>query len=368
MEYLTVDASEADDHHALLLLKASDSAIRHCRIVNLNPAVFPEAKWVPADVVCTAVGHTRNLVIVDNEFRGTIPFSHWGGTMTGAWVAHNRFEGLPTQNSNFSMRGMRECVVEHNRVLNSGRAVVVAGEAVHNYFGYNRIENIRGIANGCEMFLYEMGDAVWHGRPSQVQADALVTADRQWDKKSLHDGAGDFQYTAYAVVTAGRGMGQCIPVASAEGSDRAPGLALDAAARCASRGRGRPRLHGEPARREPVQGRRGLLRSLWLRGPQYLGRRRVRGRLGRHGLVGHPRPPADVAQPDPRPAAQGPGGNSHPQRLLRRLAAASPRPSATRSAPARSITASVTPATSTVSESGCGGIRSTANHRATHGT
>jgi hypothetical protein len=218
LEYLTVDASEADDHHALLLLKASDSAIRHCRIVNLNPAVFPEAKWVPADVVCTAVGHTRNLVIVDNEFRGTIPFSHWGGTMTGAWVAHNRFEGLPTQNSNFSMRGMRECVVEHNRVLNSGRAVVVAGEAVHNYFGYNRIENIRGIANGCEMFLYEMGDAVWHGRPSQVQADALLTADRQWDKKSLHDGAGDFQYTAYAVVTAGRGMGQCIPITSAEGA------------------------------------------------------------------------------------------------------------------------------------------------------
>lgn len=62
LEYLSVDASEADDHHALLLLKASDSAIRHCRIVNLNPAVFPAGKWVPADVVCTAVGHTRNLV------------------------------------------------------------------------------------------------------------------------------------------------------------------------------------------------------------------------------------------------------------------------------------------------------------------
>ena len=27
LEYLSVDASEADDHHALLLLKASDSAI-----------------------------------------------------------------------------------------------------------------------------------------------------------------------------------------------------------------------------------------------------------------------------------------------------------------------------------------------------
>ena len=217
LEYLTIDASEADDHHALLLMKASDAAVRHCRIVNLNSAEFPEAKWVPADVVCTAVGHTRNLVIVDNEFRGTVPFSHWGGTMTGAWVAHNRFEGLPTQNSNFSMRGMRECVVEHNQVLNSGRAVVVAGEAVHNYFGYNRIENIRGIANGCEMFLYEMGHVVWQGHPGKVEVDSFVTTDMQWDKKSLHDGAGDFQFTAYAVVTAGRGMGQCIPVASAEG-------------------------------------------------------------------------------------------------------------------------------------------------------
>ncbi|MGA2067230.1 MAG: hypothetical protein ABSG86_19820 [Thermoguttaceae bacterium] len=217
LEYLSVDASEADDHHALLLLQASDSAIRHCRIVNLNPAVFPAGKWVPADVVCTAVGHTRNLVVLDNEFRGTMPFSHWGGTMTGAWIAHNRFEGLPTQNSNFSMRGMRECIFEHNRVLNSGRGIVVAGEAVHNYFGYNRIENIRGIANGCEMFLYEMGNAVWHGRPAKVEADSFTTADILWDKKSLHDGAGDFQFTAYAMVTAGRGMGQCIPVASAEG-------------------------------------------------------------------------------------------------------------------------------------------------------
>jgi hypothetical protein len=217
LEYLSVDASEADDHHALLLLKASDSVIRHCRIINLNPAVFPAAKWVPADVVCTAVGHTRNLVVLDNEFCGTIPFSHWGGTMTGAWIAHNRFEGLPTQNSNFGMRGMRECVFEHNQVLNSGRGIVVAGEAVHNYFGYNRIENIRGIANGCEMFLYEMGQAVWDGRPAKVEADSFTTADRVWDKNSLHDGAGNFQFTAYAVVTAGRGMGQCIPLASAEG-------------------------------------------------------------------------------------------------------------------------------------------------------
>jgi hypothetical protein len=271
LEYLCVDASDADDHHALLLLKASDSAIRHCRIVNLNPAVFPAGKWVPADAVCTAVGHTRHLVVLDNEFRGTIPFSHWGGTMTGAWIAHNRFEGLPTQNSNFGMRGMRECVFEHNQVFNSGRGIVVAGEAVHNYFGYNRIENIRGIANGCEMFLYEMGDAVWDGRPAKVETDSFTTSDRTWDKKSLHDGAGDFPFTAYAVVTAGRGMGQCIPLASAEGRTvrlawpwtHTPGRSVGS--------RGRPRLHGKPARGEPVQGRSGLLGSLRVGSPQYLG-------------------------------------------------------------------------------------------------
>ena len=62
-----------------------------------------------------------------------------------------------------------------------------------------------------------MGDAVWHGRPAKVEADSFTTADRAWDEKSLHDGAGDFQFTAYVVVTAGRGMGQCIPVASAKG-------------------------------------------------------------------------------------------------------------------------------------------------------
>ena len=217
LEYLTVDASAADDSLALLLLKASDSAICHCRIVNLNPAIFPEGKWISADTVCMAVGHTRNLVIFDNEFRGAIPFGHWGGMMIGAWVAHNRFEGMPTQNSNFAMRSMRECVFEHNHVLNSGRGIVVGGEAVHNYFGYNRIENIRGIANGCEMFLYEMGQAVWHGRPAKVDADSLATADLTWDKKALHDGAGDYQHAAYALVTSGRGMGQCIPVAQADG-------------------------------------------------------------------------------------------------------------------------------------------------------
>jgi len=217
IEHLTVDASGTEDHHALLVRQATDSAIRNCRVVNLNSCERPEGKWVAADAVCTVTGHTRNLVVFDSEFRGEIPFTHWGGTMTGAWFAHNRFEGLPSGNSNFSARGMRECVFEHNRVFNSGRGITVAGEAVHNYFGLNRIESILGTVNGCEMFLYEMGEALWHGHPSNVAADSFASPGRTWDEKSLRDGAGSFTYTAYAVVTAGRGMGQCIPLASAAG-------------------------------------------------------------------------------------------------------------------------------------------------------
>jgi len=217
IEHLAIDASGAEDHHALLVRQAADSAIRGCRVVNLNPCERPEGKWVAADAVCTVTGHTRNLVVFDSEFRGELPFTHWGGTMTGAWFAHNRFEGLPSGNSNFGARGMRECVFEHNRVFNSGRGIVVAGEAVHNYFGLNRVESILGTVNGCEMFLYEMGEALWHGRPAKVAADSFATPGKAWDDKSLHDGAGSFTYTAHAVVTAGRGMGQCIPLASAAG-------------------------------------------------------------------------------------------------------------------------------------------------------
>ena len=218
LETLTIDASDGRDHRGVLIQRTSDVTIRDCRILNLALTERPEGKWVPTDRTLVAVGDIHRLVLVNNELRGEEPFCHWGGTMTEAYIAHNRFEGLPIHNSNVSIRGLRRSVFEHNRVLNSGRGIVVAGEAVHNFFGYNIVQNIRGIGNGCEMFLYEMGQVKWQGTPGEVGPDWFVMPGQAWNAETLRDTAGSFIYTACALITGGRGMGQCLPIASAVGN------------------------------------------------------------------------------------------------------------------------------------------------------
>jgi hypothetical protein len=146
--------------------------------------------------------------------RGEYPFCHWGGELADLTFRHNVCEGSPTQGATVSFRGLRRAVIEHNRIYRGGRGIIVAGEAVHNYFGFNIIENIRGVGNGCEMFCYEMGRAVWQGAPAAVSAGSFTTPGMMWDDETLRSTADSFNFTTYALVTAGRGIGQCIPIAS----------------------------------------------------------------------------------------------------------------------------------------------------------
>ncbi len=217
LEHVTVDATPGEDHHAVLIRGTTDAAVRHCEARNLRPVHRPEGKWVPADNVVSATQHTYRLVIEENVLRGETPFCHWGGEMADLYFAHNTCEGLPTHGSNVSFRGLRRAVVEHNRISRGGRGLVVAGEAVHNYFGFNIIENIRGTGNGCEMFLYELGGTPWQGHPAEITAGSFATPGKAWDEKTLRSTADSFTFTTYALVTAGRGIGQCIPIASAQG-------------------------------------------------------------------------------------------------------------------------------------------------------
>ncbi|HEX2973325.1 MAG TPA: hypothetical protein VHP11_13400, partial [Tepidisphaeraceae bacterium] len=216
LENLTINATPGEDHHAVLIRGTSDAALRHCEIINLRPTFHPNGKWVPSDNLVSATQHTYRLVVEDNILRGQIPFSHWGGEMTELYFAHNLCEGLPTQSANLSLRGLRRSIIEHNRITRSGRGLVVAGEAVHNYIAFNIIENIRGTSNGCEMFLYELGGTPWQGSPADITPNSFTTPGKTWEDNTLRSTADSFIFTCYALVTSGRGIGQCIPIASAQ--------------------------------------------------------------------------------------------------------------------------------------------------------
>jgi hypothetical protein len=217
LEHVTVDATPGLEHHGVLIRGTTDAALRHCEVRNLTPVLRPRGQWVAADTVVIATQHTRRLVVEDCVLRGEYPFSHWGGEMADLTFRHNLCEGLPTQGASVSFHGLRRAVVEHNRITRGGRGLVVAGEAVHSYFGFNTVENIRGIANGCEMFLYEMGNALWQGAPGAVTANGFTTPGKTWDDKTLRSTADSFIFTTYAMVTTGRGLGQCLPIASFQG-------------------------------------------------------------------------------------------------------------------------------------------------------
>ena len=216
LENLTVNASAGVDHTALWIPKTTGVSLRHCEIKNLTPVFRPNGKWAPANHVILATGNTYYLTIEDCVLKGEYPFSHWGGEMAYLTFNYNDCEATTAEGATISFRGLKQGVVEHNHIHGGGRGIVIAGESVHSYFGFNLIEKIHGMTNAGEMFLYEMGDVLWQGTPDAVDGDSFSSSKMSWGTKAFVNKTDGYQSTAYALITAGTGIGQCIPIVAGE--------------------------------------------------------------------------------------------------------------------------------------------------------
>ena len=212
LEFLSLDATDAEPGIALWIGGGSGIVVRNCEVTALRPIDRPEGKWADSESVLSLQGDSQNLVLHDNIFRGPICFGNSAGGVLGAWIAHNVFEGLPTDNMTVRFWDIRESLVEHNVIRHGGRGLIIQFEAARNAFLHNRIENIHGTTNGCESFLYETRGVHWHGAPADVTRDSFTAPGEKWEKPAFVNDATGVAQRAYAVVTAGPGMGQAIPV------------------------------------------------------------------------------------------------------------------------------------------------------------
>jgi len=219
LENLTIDASPGVDHTALWIPNTTGVSLRHCEIRNLTPAFRPNGKWASANRVVLATGNTYDLTIENCVLNGEYPFCHWGGEMVCLTFNHNDCEATNAEGATISFRGLKQGVVEHNHIHGGGRGIVIAGESVHSYFGFNLIERIHGMTNASEMFLYEMGDVLWQGTPDVVEDDSFRSSRMSWSGKAFVNKADGYLSTAYAVITSGTGIGQCIPIMEGELDD-----------------------------------------------------------------------------------------------------------------------------------------------------
>jgi hypothetical protein len=76
----------------------------------------------------------------------------------------------------------------------------------HNFIDANVVEDNRLGGNAGETYLFEGAGFCWFGAPTEIASDAFRVKDAAWEANSLKD--------AFAVVTAGRGLGQYRRIAS----------------------------------------------------------------------------------------------------------------------------------------------------------
>lgn len=131
-----------------------------------------------------AYGFTRPLPL-------TVTTGRLGGNPVSFWASEN-------------------CTFEHNRAYNSNRGFVwqVHGNFghYHNFIAANVVEDARFGGNAGETYLFEGSGFKWFGQPSSVTADGFAVDGAAWQP----DGFREY----FAVVTAGRGLGQYRRIAS----------------------------------------------------------------------------------------------------------------------------------------------------------
>jgi Pectate lyase superfamily protein len=191
-----------------------DIALRSCAIVNRNPVWFRGGQWRRGNCVLIA-GATERLEIRDCLIEGSSPIGSGAELLRRATITGNTLMSFPQGRSDPAVfRKPMECVIEHNRMLNSRRGIVIqpAGMAVHNLVANNLVEHTERGKNAGEVELWEGGTVAAGGKIKAADTQSLTAHNPQWvfvDRKGTkRDLRGDTLVGYVCLIIRGRGMGQ----------------------------------------------------------------------------------------------------------------------------------------------------------------
>ncbi|MDP2990728.1 MAG: glycosyl hydrolase family 28-related protein [Kiritimatiellota bacterium] len=129
--------------------------------------------------------------------------------MDHTWIHDNEFTTGRLRGSPVGIWSSEDSTFEHNRAFGSNRGFVwqphgVSG-VVHSFIDANVVEADRFGGNAGETFLFEGAGFAWLGKPATVQAQGFTATGTAWKPGELK--------RHYAVVVAGRGLGQYARIA-----------------------------------------------------------------------------------------------------------------------------------------------------------
>lgn len=153
------------------------------------------------------VHYNVDMEVSGCSFENANFFAH---NLKRGWIHHNEFSVGRLGGNPFALWSSENCTVEHNRVYRSNRGFVWQNHGqlghYHNFIGANVVEDARMGGNAGETYLFEGAGFRWFGSPSEIRADGFEAKNTDWEPDALKD--------AFAVVTAGRGLGQYRRIAS----------------------------------------------------------------------------------------------------------------------------------------------------------
>ncbi len=168
-----------------------DTHILRCRIVDGSVGVHYN--------VDMEVGHS--------SFEGQPFHAH---NLKRAWIHDNEFTMRRLRGYPVSFWATENCTIEHNRAYGSNRGFVWQ---THGHFGHyhnlidaNVVETARMGGNAGETYLFEGAGFQWYGEPTEIHPNGFTVDKADWRPDRLKD--------SFAVITAGRGLGQYVRIAS----------------------------------------------------------------------------------------------------------------------------------------------------------
>ena len=173
--------------------------------------------WVPSVPVFLA-GNTNGLIISDNEFTGWGAIDAVANTHNQAYIGRNKFTTFPTGIANvIFLRGFNESIIESNyaafgirnfatqlgtklgKYENTGNKPDAGVSSTHVALIGNVFESNLARRHNDGEFMYESGNAFWHGKALTANLKTVTVQGEPFDA--------DMSDT-YALIIDGKGIGQ----------------------------------------------------------------------------------------------------------------------------------------------------------------
>jgi hypothetical protein len=206
---------------------AEDVFLRRVKIENRHAFLWDAeaTNWENPDFGLYVNVSTRGFRLLDSEIIAPMTFrmEGYGRRHTHAQIAGNRFETYPHHGEdNVFLLTISESIFENNVMAYGRRAFTSQRGMWRNFIAGNQVFDVRGVANGSELFMSEYGPIAWHGRIQPVNGAAAQTSFELPEEieakklEALDSFLREYRHL-FAFVSDGTGFGQFRQVLSLEG-------------------------------------------------------------------------------------------------------------------------------------------------------